>query len=97
MKHYYATYATISNEIAIFNSKEERDDWVNHKDWFSVTIAKDDEDFLSDERIPLSAKEAYWLIGKQLYNAKEYDEDGFLDNVMWAARKPSKAWRCKNA
>ena len=91
MKHYYAVYKRMNSEIAIFKSKEERDDWVNHKDWFSETIAKDDEIFLSDERVPLSAKEAYWLIGKQLYNKKEYEEDAFLDNVMWVSCQPNKA------
>lgn len=91
MKHYYAAHKCANNEIAIFNSKEERDNWVNHKDWFSETIAKDDKIFLSDERIPLSESEAYCLIGKKLHKTKEYIKDNILKNVMWVSCQSNKA------
>ena len=89
MKQFYATYECANNEIAIFNSKEERDNWVNHKDWFSE-LAKDDEIFMSEERVALTSAEAYALIGKQLHNTKEYIKDNILDNVMWALSSPAK-------
>lgn len=89
MKHYYAAHKCANNEIAIFNSKEERDKWVNHEDYFSEMIAKDDEIFFNDERISLSESEAYSFIGKQLHNTKEYIKDNILENVMWAFSTPS--------
>lgn len=84
MQKYYAAHNCANNEVAMFNSEEERNNWVNHGDWFSETVAKDDGIFLSEERIALSQSEAYELVGDRLYNSEEYIQDNMLDNVMWA-------------
>lgn len=76
MKKFYAAHECANMEIAVFNSKEERDIWVNHQDWFS-------KEFESvEKRVALSAKEAYSLIGSRLHNINNYICDIFLDNVM---------------
>lgn len=81
---YYATFKGIKKgDIAEFNTKQERDNWVNFKDDFSVFVdnapdncvfermALDDEDVINsvinDKAIPTQ-------------------QDDFLSNVKWYLR-----------
>lgn len=83
MKKFYAAHECANTEIAVFNSKEKRDDWVNHRDWFSKEFET------VEKRVALSAKEAYSFIGSRLYNINNYISDSFLDDVMWIIARPS--------
>ncbi len=82
MSKFYATYDSTDSEVVVFNNRADRDNWINHKDWFSETVAKGDEIFLNEKRIALSAIEAYAIVGCKLYDRTRHIKDNFLDNVM---------------
>lgn len=58
---YYARFAETEEELVGFPSKKQRDDWVNFKDEFSLTVGTTLENCIF-KRIALSAKEAKYII-----------------------------------
>ena len=82
-RHYYAMYQYVPEEVAIFNSRKERDAWVNCSDPISIAFPPIDTD-----RVPLTQIEAVSLIGcGRLYAQSNYIEDLLNDNVMWVIAK----------
>lgn len=77
---YYACYEYVPTEVAVFNSKEDRDKWVNFQDDFSKMFPEIRED---NVRIPLTFKEARSLVGKKILDIGTYIDDAILDNVRW--------------
>lgn len=70
---FYATYKNIGeSDIAAFQSKSERDDWVNFKDPYSkaVNINVNNSTF---ERMPLPADEAESRIKTMLHMKDEFN------------------------
>lgn len=92
MSKYYAKFKETENEIIVFATKQERDDWVNFKDEFSVTNGCTSENS-SFERMPLTTKEATYIIkskGLTLY----YDKDSFgVAREIYIPRSTSRGWR----
>ena len=82
MKKFYAAHKCVKTEIAVFNSRQERDEWVNHLDWFSKEFQ------LQETRIALSKSQAYSLVGEKLHNVKCYIADNILENVKWIIVNP---------
>lgn len=73
MSKFYARFKETENEIIVFTTKSERDDWVNYKDEFSVANGCTAENS-SFERIPLTTKEVTYIIkseGLILYHDKD--------------------------
>lgn len=70
---FYATYKNVGeSDIAAFQSKSERDDWVNFKDPYSkaVNINVNNSTF---ERMPLPADEAKPRIKTMLHIKDEFN------------------------
>lgn len=86
MKKFYAAHESVLTEIAVFNSKQERDEWINFKDWFSKEYQSES---MEDKRIALSYSETLSLVGKtQLHNTGNYVDDNVLENVKWIISNP---------
>lgn len=79
MKKYYAAHFICPDEIAVFESEEDRDRWVNYQDEF----CKGEEAVL--QRVPLTEEEARTLVGDCLDDETAYIKDELLDWVLWCA------------
>lgn len=77
MEKYYAGYTFVKSEVAVFNSEEERDQWVKHNDAFSLAMNNRRKD-----RKPLTRAQALSRVGKAL--DEKPIKDVILDNVFWA-------------
>lgn len=70
---YYATYKDIGEtDIAAFQAKQERDDWVNFKDPFSKALGIDVANS-TFERVTMTAEEAAQRIGTMLHKKDEFN------------------------
>lgn len=78
MAKFYAIYEYAPMEVAIFETKRERDDWVNYKDQFSIWFPP-----LDMERMKITRRFALQWVGSKLDDRSNYIKDDFLDNVMW--------------
>lgn len=58
---YYAGYDFVDTDIAVFDTEEERDDWINFE-------------FSAFKRVPFTEKEAFDIVGKK--HAEYVDELG---------------------
>ena len=81
MKKYFATFKEIKNEIAVFNTKEERDEWVSFNDGFSV-LSGTNKDNAPFQRVAISARQARAIAGNRIYIGN-LENDSVLDNVRW--------------
>lgn len=82
MKQFYARHKEIYNEIAVFSSEKERDDWVNFRDWFSIAT-NTTVDNCTCEREAITEEEAEIYGGDLLYLQEALEDDNMLDNVHW--------------
>lgn len=69
MRKFYAGYNDMSTDIAVFNSAQERDNWINEKD-------------TSFERIPLTRKEAIDIVGRKFFCLYTY-QDELDEHIVW--------------
>ena len=78
---FYAKFkGTFSNEIEVFNTKRERDDWVNFRDGLSRDLGETKENCIF-ERQTLSKLYAERKIRKALHKVLVNDE--FNKNHKW--------------
>lgn len=64
---FYATFKGIGySDIAVFQTKQDRDDWVNFRDSYSKVL-RINKDSCTFERIPLSSKKAKQIIKTMIY------------------------------
>ena len=68
--YYYATYISTPKWVAIFQTQQERDEWVSFRDAVSNTLFEE-EDKKADSRIALTPEQAYIYVGNRLYNNSE--------------------------
>lgn len=72
---YYATYKNAGNsDIAAFNTKQQRDDWVNFRDPFSKTFGANSEN-CTFKRMAISNEEAEQKI-KHMQHTKDNINNG---------------------
>lgn len=70
---YYATYKNIGeSDIAAFNIQQDRDDWVNFRDPFSIALGIN-ADNCTFERTPVDNKEAEQRIKTMLHKRDEFN------------------------
>lgn len=69
MRKFYAGFNDMSTDIAVFNSAQERDSWVNDKN-------------TSFERIPLTRKEAMDIVGHKFFGLHTY-QDELDEHIVW--------------
>lgn len=88
MSKFYAKFKETDDEIIVFKTQQERDDWVNFKDEFSV-LAGCTKENSTLEREPLTKKEATYLI-KSRDLSVSYDKD-FIGNIreLYVPRSPA--------
>ena len=85
MKKFYATDYMLL-EILVFESRKERNAWVNFKDEFSQWYPPEDGDL---KRIPLTHSEAVSLIGKdKLHNPNELIKGEWMGEYKVITVKP---------
>ena len=72
MTKFYATYKNIGeSDIAVFQTEQERDNWVNFKDSYSKTLGATSEN-CTFERVAMTAKEAETRIKTMLHKKDEF-------------------------
>lgn len=79
---YFARFAESRREIAVFNTQEERDAWVNYEDEFSRFTHTTPEN-APFHRISLSEDEARECSAGRIYNVANYYPDTISDNITW--------------
>ena len=88
MSHFYACYAKAPKIVAIFDSREARDNWTRYLDSASIGFAEP-EDLIREPRIALTAEQAYVLVGSSLYNKAKHFKDELLENTAWVCAATS--------
>ena len=76
---FYATHDDPYGEVAVFSSQEQRDDWVNYKDPFSLLYPGN----YDGKRIAITQAQAEKIAGNRLYNKEFYMEDFEFGNYFW--------------
>lgn len=66
---YYAGYATISTDVAVFQTERQRDKWVN--------------DFSVFDRIPLSKDDARFILDDFPFDFLRQEADYLDDSIVW--------------
>ena len=79
MSKFYARYKETKEEIIAFPTQEQRDDWVNFKDEFSLAT-KNNAEITTFQRIPLTRRQANYII-KTLYLTKTEPEYPIGENI----------------
>lgn len=86
---YYAIFKEVgTTEIAVFKTKQERDDWVNFKDPLSLAFRETKENCIF-KRMAYNKKIAINKIIEGLHNTKEdgvhtvIDKDELSPNIIW--------------
>ena len=75
---FYATFKGIGkSDIAVFYTEQERNDWVNFKDEYSIALGANAENS-TFERISISAG-----IAKKRIKTMLHKKDGFNDKQEW--------------
>ena len=84
MKKYYATFKGINHsDIAEFDTKRDRDNWVNFKDPFSISVGNTPEDCIY-ERMALDDPR---IINKVIKNRNIHTvQDEFVPGAKWYLR-----------
>lgn len=73
MSKFYARFKESKEEIIVFQTQEQRDEWVNFKDEFSRSI-KSTPETATFQRIPLTEEQANYII-KTLGLTEEIEKD----------------------
>lgn len=60
-KQYYARFKETKEEIIAFPTQEQRDNWVNFKDEFSLAT-KNNAEITTFQRMPLAQRQAIYII-----------------------------------
>lgn len=80
---FYAISESAPNEIGVFESEAERDEWVAYEDWFSKEIMIEEDK--QDRRMAITRRDAEFLVGEEwMDNEEDYEEDFSLRNIRWA-------------
>lgn len=66
---YYAGYATLDTDVAVFQTERQRDDWVN--------------DFSILDRIPLTEDELFLILDGFPLDSLRQEVDDLDDSIMW--------------
>ena len=81
-ERYYAKYVELNDAVAVFDTEEERDEWVQYKDEFSVAVNATTENAF-EQRTALTEDEARRLTCDRIYCEERFVEDDALDNLKW--------------
>lgn len=79
MQEFYAKYDDPYGDVAVFSTEEQRDDWVNYKDPFSLLFPE----MYDGKRIALTQEQAEALTGPKLYDPNARIEDFDFGNYFW--------------
>lgn len=66
---YFAGFASVDTDVAVFQTEPQRDNWVNNPALF--------------DRIPLSDGEVYFLTDGLPFDALRQDVDDLDDSIVW--------------
>ena len=66
---YYAGYATLDTDVAVFQSERQRDEWIN--------------DFSVFDRIPLTEDELFLILDGFPIDSLQQEADDFDDSIVW--------------
>lgn len=66
---YYAGYATLDTDVAVFQSERQRDEWVN--------------DFSIFDRIPLSEGDVWFILDGYPLESLRQETDDLDDSIVW--------------
>lgn len=87
-RKYYAMYADTPDEIAIFQSARQRNDWVNYRDPHSIAVPG----YYDGKRIAIPRIYAEYIVGKDtLRSGKDTqdfhrEKDDYNDGITWIVR-----------
>lgn len=92
MSHpFYAIHKEIHDEVAIFNTEKERDEWVDFKDQLSIDLGINPEDpIFHREKITEEEADAYTC--GNIYDRGTYIDDCYNDNMKWTAAPGTPLW-----
>lgn len=79
---FYAQIEEVYNWVAVFDTQEERDRWVNFQDDFSKDFFTQ-EDRLETPRIAITEKEAAEITGFNIYEPTAVIPDDFDPSIHW--------------
>lgn len=82
MAHYYASFEEIIDCIAVFESRDKRDEWVGYQDEFSETADITPDDPIL-HRMTMTEKEAAKISHNHIYDPKYYEEDEVSTDMVW--------------
>lgn len=66
---YYAGYATLDTDVAVFQSERQRDEWIN--------------DFSVFDRIPLTEDELFLILDGFPIDSLRQEADDLDDSIVW--------------
>lgn len=89
-KRFYAIEYRGSDKVAVFDSQQERDEWVAYQDEFSKAFGITAEEAKEDgyERQAITHAEAFWIVGSRIDYIRGYLKDSILSNLRWVIDKP---------
>lgn len=79
---YYASFVEVIDGVAVFESREKRDEWVNYQDEFAVFMEETAEDPIF-HRMALTAEEAEKITFSKVNDPDCYSEDEFNPDIKW--------------
>lgn len=78
---YFAKFKENNNEIIIFKTQKERDDWVNYQDKFSRDMGTTAENAVF-QRMEISLEKAEHIAGNSFDDVKNYYQDEISGNLV---------------
>lgn len=84
MKQFYATYELFTTDLAIFETEQERDDWVAYKDPLSLLL--NDPYYEEATRVALTDEDVEYIYGSNLAGEGFFEKDEFDERITWLRR-----------
>ena len=81
MKKFYAKFKESNFEFYVFNSRKERDDWVNYQDEFSRDMGTTPENAFF-KRMVITAEEARAIAGESFNDENNYYIDEISNSMV---------------
>ena len=83
MERFYAKDKDVPWVVAIFKTEKDRDDWVNYKDYETLKLPPEDEEYKS--RVAITYDEALDLTDCMILDVNSYVADEILDHIMYCS------------
>lgn len=81
MAKFYAIDKDIPNVVAVFNTEQERDDWVLYKDYEILHLPPEEEEYKSC--VAITYEEAYNITEGLILYEYLYFSDEFFDHIKY--------------